>query len=79
MNATEQRLFTDLLGALAERFTAAGHVMQQIEWEHRGHCPPGACSMRCQAYSALLIEASEVLEREMMTVPRPTLFDEAAS
>ena len=78
MTLTERRLFTALLGALAERFTSAGHVMQQIEWEHRGHCPSGSCSMWCQTYAALLIEASELLEREMVLDVQTTLFDEVA-
>ena len=65
MTYEERRLFAALLGALAERFTKAGHVMRQIAWEHRGHCPPVACCLRCQTYAALLIEASELLEADM--------------
>ena len=65
MTPTERRLFTGLLGALAERFSGTGHVLQQIEWENRGHCPPGSCGLRCQTYAALMIEASELLEAEM--------------
>lgn len=76
MNATERRLFGDLLGALAERFSGTGHVLQQIEWENRGHCPPGICSLRCSAYRALLIEASELLERQMRDADSPNLAAE---
>src|SRR5678815_916526 len=70
MDDTERRLFSGLLGALAERFTPAGHVMQLVDWEHRGNCPPGECCLRCQTYAALMIEASELLEAAMKA-PKP--------
>jgi hypothetical protein len=65
VNARELRLFRDLVGALTERFSGAGHIMQQIDWEHRGHCPPGECSMRCTTYTRLLLDACDVLEAEV--------------
>lgn len=80
MTADERRLFTNLLGALAERFSGAGHIMQQVDWEHRGNCPPGDCCLRCTTYTTLLVEASEMLEAELdaVAVEAPTqgsLFD----
>jgi hypothetical protein len=78
MTPVERRLFADLLGALSERFSQTGHVLQQIEWENRGHCPPGACCMRCQAYAALMIVASEYLEAEMQEPVQGELFGEVA-
>ena len=64
MNAAERRVFTDLVGALAERFSRTGHVMQQIERENRGHCPPGQCCLRCSTYVALFHDACDILESE---------------
>jgi sugar diacid utilization regulator len=75
---TETRLFGDLVSALAERFSRTGHVMQQIEWENRGHCPPAACCLRCTTYTALLLEACDVLEAEMEQPRQIDLFGEVA-
>ena len=61
MNAHERRVMERLLGALAERFSRTGHVLQQIEWENRGHCPPGACCLRCTTYVELLHDACDLL------------------
>lgn len=83
MTPTELRLFRDLVGVLAERFSGTGHVMQQVEQENRGHCPPGECCLRCTTYTALLLEACDVLEAEMarrrIEQDAGTLFGDAVS
>jgi hypothetical protein len=72
------RLFTDLLGALTERFTDAGHIKQQVSEEHRGRCTPKGCEEPCRFYVALMVEASEYLEQEMEQQPsQVSLFGEA--
>jgi sugar diacid utilization regulator len=78
VNGTECRLFGELLAALAERFSKTGHVLQQIEWENRGHCPPAECCLRCTTYAALMIEASELLEADMAQPTQAALFEEVA-
>ena len=75
MTVRERAVFAALLGVLAERFSKTAHVMQQVEWENRGHCLPGACSMRCTAYRALFNEAADMLEAEMREPTQTGLFD----
>lgn len=79
MTPTERRLFKALLGALTERFTDAGHIKQQVAEEHRGRCTWKACEEPCRFYQALLVEASEVLEREMARDDQLSLFDEMSA
>jgi hypothetical protein len=74
VNVRETRLFGDLVDPLAERFSRTGHVMQQVERENRGHCPPGECCLRCTTYTALLLEACDVLEAEMQQPQQIDLF-----
>jgi hypothetical protein len=78
VNARETRLFGDLVGVLAERFSRTGHVMQQVEWENRGHCPPGECCLRCTTYTALLLESCDVLEAETEQPQQIDLFGDVA-
>lgn len=58
-----EQLIADLMTVLDDRMTKAGHPHQLVTWEHRGVCPPKACSLRCQVYRALFVEASAWLER----------------
>lgn len=68
-----------LAAALEERFSDAGHVMQQNHREHQGHCPVTGCSLRCRTYAALLVDAAEWLEEHGEQAPRqPGLFDDGA-
>ena len=69
MTAEQRRVFAALLGVLTERFTGSLHVKAQIEHEHRGHCTVRGCGATCIEYRALLIEASEMLERELRGEP----------
>jgi hypothetical protein len=78
VNDRETRLFGDLVGVLAERFSRTGHVMQQVERENRGHCPPEECCLRCTTYTALLLEACDVLEAAVQQPQQIDLFGEVA-
>jgi len=77
MNAHERRLFGELLAALAERFTSAGHVMAFVTQEHLGMCTVHGCGPTCTAYAALQIEASELLEADLAEPVQASLFDGA--
>jgi hypothetical protein len=75
MTPTELRLFAGLVGALAERFSASGHILQQNHRESRGHCPVTGCGLRCSTDAALFIEATEILEEELREPEQVGLFD----
>jgi hypothetical protein len=74
VNAQETRLFGDLVGALAERFSKAGHPMAFVTQEHRGLCPPYECGPTCIRLRALLLEACDLLEAEMQQPQQIDLF-----
>lgn len=78
MTPTERRLFAGLLGALAERFSDQGHPMQMVTNERLGYCTVWGCGDTCRVLSALFIEASELLEREMETDTQLSIFDEVS-
>ena len=77
MTPTERRVFTGLLGALAERFSDQGHPMQMVTNERLGYCTVRGCAPSCRALRALFIEASEVLERALVVDIQPSLFADA--
>jgi hypothetical protein len=53
-------------------------VKAQIDHEHRGNCPHGACCLRCTTYRELFHEAADLLEAQMREPTQAGLFDEVA-
>jgi hypothetical protein len=78
VNAQETRLFGDLVAALTERFSAAGHPMAFVTQEHLGLCTHRGCGPTCVRLRALLLEACDVLEAEMQQPQQIDLFGDVA-
>jgi hypothetical protein len=69
----QTNLLAELVVALGERFSKAGHTMAFVTQEHRGTCPPYECGPTCIRIRALIHEACDVLEAE--TGERPVQIE----
>lgn len=79
MNEHQTDVLAELVVALGERLSKAGHTMAFVRQEHRGTCPPYACGPTCIRTRALINEACDILEAE--TGERPVqveMFGEVA-
>jgi hypothetical protein len=54
---TTVALVEELVAVLDDRMTPAGHPYALVMSEHRGTCPAHECSLRCQAYRQLMVDA----------------------
>lgn len=78
MNARERSILERLLQVLDDRMTTAGHPYALVMTEHRGTCGPYECSLRCQDYRALFVEAQTLLAGQVDAAPAQLALEEVA-
>lgn len=66
MNADERTVMLRLLDLVKARGTSAGHLSQQVPWEHRGACPHDRCAPSCLAWRQAIRDAERVLHQTLV-------------